>query len=160
MLPRRLRRLPSHDIGGGLTVLEARGFRARLLGLAFVRKLPVGHALLIPRCSSIHTFGMRFRIDLVFLSADEVLRVDRDVPPGRIRRCAGARAVLELESARSQPQDRLQLFDGREVLGSTRSALHGDQVVDRCGQDDEVADVVSLRPSTHELVARRSGRGA
>jgi uncharacterized membrane protein (UPF0127 family) len=96
MLPRRLRRLPSHDIGGGLVVLEARGFRARLLGLAWLREPPAGYALLIPRCSSVHTFGMRFRLDVAFVGADgAVLRVDRDVQPRRVLRCPGARGVVE-----------------------------------------------------------------
>jgi uncharacterized protein len=101
MLPRRLRRLPSHDIGGGLVVLEARGFRARLLGLALLRRLPAGHALLIPRCSSIHTFGMRFPIDVTFVGADgERLRTVAAVPPRRILRCPGAVDVLETAGSR------------------------------------------------------------
>ena len=96
MLPRRLRRLPSHEIGGGLVVLEARGFRARLLGLAFLRELPAGVGLLIPRCSSVHTFGMRFALDVVFIGDDgERLRTATAVPPRRILRCPGAVAVLE-----------------------------------------------------------------
>ena len=53
----------------------ARSFRARLLGLAFLRRLPPDCGLLIPRCSSVHTFGMRFALDVVFLDGDgEVLR--------------------------------------------------------------------------------------
>ena len=67
----------------------------RLLGLA-LRRRPPGHALLLPRCRSVHTFGMRFELDLVWLDADgRVLRVDEAVPPCRVRRCRGAAAVLE-----------------------------------------------------------------
>jgi uncharacterized membrane protein (UPF0127 family) len=99
VLPRRLRRLPAREIGDGLVALEARGFRARLLGLAFLRELPPGRALLIPRCSSVHTFGMRFPLDLVFVGpAGEVLRIDRAVGPRRVRSCPGAAAVLELSA--------------------------------------------------------------
>jgi uncharacterized protein len=73
----------------------ARSRRARLLGLAF-RRRPPGHALLLPRCRSIHTFGMRFPLDLVWLDArGRVLRVDRGVAPGRVRCCLRAAAVLE-----------------------------------------------------------------
>ncbi|HSI79654.1 MAG TPA: hypothetical protein VK919_03280 [Solirubrobacterales bacterium] len=45
----------------------AERFSARLLGLAW---LPAGTApaLLIPRCRSVHTFGMRFELDLCFLA--------------------------------------------------------------------------------------------
>ncbi len=52
--------------------------------------------LLIPRCRSVHTFGMRFALDLFWLDEwGRVLRVDRGVAPGRIRSCRAAVAVLE-----------------------------------------------------------------
>ena len=96
MLARRLRRLPAHEIGDGVVVLEARGLRARLLGLAFLRELPPGYALLIARCRSVHTFGMRFALDLAWLDQEgRVIRVDRGVPGRRIRRCRAAHAVVE-----------------------------------------------------------------
>jgi uncharacterized protein len=79
-----------------LVIHEATGFRARLLGLAFRRELPAGHALLIPRCRSVHTFGMRYRIDVAFLDeGGAVLRLDRAVPRRRVLVCRGASAVLE-----------------------------------------------------------------
>ena len=54
------------------------------------------HALLLPRCRSVHTFGMRFPLDLIWLDRDgRVLRVDEAVPPWRVRSCRGAAAVLE-----------------------------------------------------------------
>jgi uncharacterized membrane protein (UPF0127 family) len=65
---------------------EARCTLARLLGLALLKDLPADHALLIPRCSSMHTFGMRFDLDVLFLSADRVLRVAPGVPPRRVLR--------------------------------------------------------------------------
>ena len=84
----------------GLTLLVARSWRARLLGLAFLDELPHRHALLIPGCRSVHTFGMRFSLDLLWLDHDaSVLRADRDVRPGRVRGCATACAVLELPPA-------------------------------------------------------------
>ena len=97
MLPRRLRTLPSHRLGTSLIVLEARTFRARLLGLALLKEPPRGYGLLLRRCSSVHTFGMRFPIDLVFYDeTGRILRVDRHVPPNRMRRERNAAAVLEL----------------------------------------------------------------
>jgi len=78
-----------------MDVVVARGFLARLRGLAFRRGF--AGALLLPRCRSVHTFGMRFGLDLVWLdAAGEVVRVDRGVPPCRVRSCRGARAVLEV----------------------------------------------------------------
>ena len=99
MLPRRLRRLPRYEIGGGLVALEARGFRARLLGLALLRDLPPGHALLIPRCRSVHTFGMRFAIDVRFLDDQgATVRAVEGLGPWRVLCCPGAAAVLESPS--------------------------------------------------------------
>jgi uncharacterized protein len=76
-------------------IVVARSPLARLLGLA-LRRRPPGHALLLPRCRSVHTFGMRFPLDLVWLDgAGRVVRVDEAVPPWRVRSCRGADAVLE-----------------------------------------------------------------
>jgi uncharacterized membrane protein (UPF0127 family) len=103
VLPRRLRRLSARALGDGLVALEARGFRVRLLGLAFLRELPPGYVLLIPRCSSVHTFGMRFPLDLVFIGHDgEVRRIDRAVRPRRVRSCRGAAAVIEVAAKPSR----------------------------------------------------------
>lgn len=74
----------------------ARGFCERLVGLAWTRT-PRAAALLLPRCRSVHTFGMRFPLDLFWLGADgQVVRVDRGVRPWRIVRCRQARAVVEV----------------------------------------------------------------
>jgi uncharacterized protein len=88
--------LPVRHLPGGLRVLEARTFHARLLGLAYVDELRTGYGLLIPRCQSVHTFGMRFRLDLVFLDqAGAPFEVIQDVPPRRVASRLEARAVLE-----------------------------------------------------------------
>jgi uncharacterized protein len=91
----------------------ATGFRARLLGLAFRRR--ADEPLLIPRCRSVHTFGMRFPIDVVFLDArGRVLRVARRVPPCRVVSCRGARAVVEIPmiSARMANEPRQRFLAG------------------------------------------------
>src|SRR5512133_707915 len=96
MSARRLRRLPRTELLGR-EVAVARGMRARLLGLALLPREHAGAGLLIPRCRSVHTFGMRFALDLVFLDADGgSLCEARGVPPRRIVRCGAAAAVLEL----------------------------------------------------------------
>jgi hypothetical protein len=93
------------DRFSGLRWREAAGVRVpvaerlgiRLLGLAFLPREGAGAGLLIPRCRSVHTFGMRFALDLVFLDADgrEISRRS-SVPPGRLVSEAGAESVLEL----------------------------------------------------------------
>jgi uncharacterized protein len=78
-----------------MEVVRARGLR-RLVGLAF-RADPPDVALHLPRCRSVHTFGMRFALDLVWLDAHgDVVRIDRAVPPGRVRSCRRARSVVEV----------------------------------------------------------------
>ena len=92
----RLDRLPRSDLRGGLRVFHARTPRARLLGLAWLDEPPPGCALLLPRCRSVHTFGMRFDLDVVFLDrAGAVLRVERGLPRRRQASARGARSVLE-----------------------------------------------------------------
>jgi uncharacterized membrane protein (UPF0127 family) len=69
--------------------------RARLLGLAGLRE-PPRNALLLPRTRSIHTFGMCFPLDLIWIDkAEQILRMDRNVPPNRVRTCRTATAVIE-----------------------------------------------------------------
>jgi uncharacterized membrane protein (UPF0127 family) len=78
----------------------ATDFRTRLRGLAFRDRKDAGPGLLIPRCASVHTFGMRFALDVFFLDADgAVISVRRAVPPHRVLRQPGASAVLEVPSA-------------------------------------------------------------
>ena len=95
MEPRRLRHL-SRTVVRGHEVPVAHGLRARLLGLALLRLDRAGPGLLIPRCASVHTFGMCFALDVVFLdSSGRALRQVRGVPPWRIVALRGAHAVLE-----------------------------------------------------------------
>jgi uncharacterized membrane protein (UPF0127 family) len=75
----------------------AASFSSRLRGLLGRRSLESGQGLLLPRTSSVHTFFMRFPIDVVFL--DPRLRVRAIVPslaPFRISGRLGRGAVLEL----------------------------------------------------------------
>lgn len=77
----------------------AEGFRARLLGLAFLGREEGGPGLLIPRCSSVHTFGMRFPLDLFFLDESGApLTVRRRVPARRLVSARNADSVLEIPS--------------------------------------------------------------
>jgi len=81
----------------GREVRIARGPRVRLLGLARLDREEAGSGLLIPRCSSVHTLGMRFPLDLYFLGGSgEVLAIRRGVPARRLAFCGRARAVVEV----------------------------------------------------------------
>lgn len=105
--PFRLRRLERRVVAG-VAVPVARGPIARVLGLALLRRPRAGPGLLIPRCRSVHTFGMRFPIDVVFLDEDggEIRRV-RALGPLRFSADRRAAAVLELP-ARERGGDRVR----------------------------------------------------
>jgi uncharacterized protein len=94
----RLGRLPTAAVLG-FEVPVASGFRARLLGLACLDRECAGAGLLIPRCAAVHTFGMRFELDLLFLDREgRLCSTRRRVPPRRFAWDRGAAAVLELPS--------------------------------------------------------------
>lgn len=98
----RLDALPGRELPGGLRLAEAATRAARLHGLGGLDALPPEHALHLPRCRSVHTVTMRFAIDLVWLDRDgRVLRVDRAVPPRRLKACLRARSVLESAAGRA-----------------------------------------------------------
>jgi len=101
LLPRRLRRLASVEVAElpEIDVRIAADPLARLLGLAGLGELPPATGLLLPRTRSVHTLGMRFALDLAWLDGDgRVVRIDRAVPPWRLRGCRAASQVVELPS--------------------------------------------------------------
>ena len=96
---RRLERLPALVLADGSRLAVADARTARALGLAGLRKLPARTGLLIPDCRSVHTFGMRFALDLIWLGDDgRIVDVSASVPPRRIVTRAHARAVVECRS--------------------------------------------------------------
>jgi len=88
--------------GGQVWVGQAEravSFWERLRGLLGRASLGPDAALLIERCGAVHTVGMRFAIDVVFLdSAWRITRVARSVRPGRLLVGGGVMAVRALES--------------------------------------------------------------
>lgn len=100
MAPKRLKRLRQLGGEGGPVVYVADTPRARLLGLAGLKEMPYPSALLILGCSSVHTFGMRFPIDVLFLDEHrEVIGERRGLGPCRIAWQRGAKAALEFPSS-------------------------------------------------------------
>jgi hypothetical protein len=92
----RFDRLPYRFVHGR-EVPVATGLRARTLGLSHLDRADAGPGLLIPRCAGVHTFGMRFALDVYFLDGDGALLSTRlGVPPRRFVAQRGASAVLEI----------------------------------------------------------------
>lgn len=72
-------------------------FDRRKIGLLNRKNLTPGEGLLISKCHSIHTFGMNFPIDVVFLDDQgRVLDLSPNLQPGRLAKRAASFSVLEL----------------------------------------------------------------
>lgn len=84
------------------TAYKADTVRMRLCGLLGKKALAKESGLLITRSSGVHTFGMRFPIDIVALDRNlRVLGVWENVGPSKIRGLSfRTHAVLELQSGR------------------------------------------------------------
>ncbi|MBZ5620595.1 MAG: DUF192 domain-containing protein [Acidobacteriia bacterium] len=69
----------------------------RRTGLLKHERLDPGEGLWIVPCESVHTFFMRFPIDLVYLDKHrKVRKVRHRVPPWRLSACLFAHSILEL----------------------------------------------------------------
>ena len=83
-------------------------------GLLGRERLSPGEGLWIIPCQAVHTFGMRFPIDLVYLDRKKQIKKLRSkVPPGRLSACLLAHSVLELppgtiRATQTQPGDTLE----------------------------------------------------
>jgi hypothetical protein len=87
----------------GATVIEPlhvpHGMRARMRGLLGRDGLAEGEGMWFPHCRSVHTFGMRFAIDLVYLDRRfRVCKIVSDLRPARVSACLSASSVIELSS--------------------------------------------------------------
>ncbi len=69
----------------------------RRTGLLKHESLQDGEGLLIVPCEGVHTFGMKFPIDVIYLSKQRVvLKIRPEMPKRRISFCLRAHSVLEL----------------------------------------------------------------
>ncbi len=77
---------------------RAHTFASRLKGLLLRSEFPAGAGLWLSPCRAIHTFGMRFPIDALFLDARlRVVAVRERIAPWRlVRPVARSTSVVEL----------------------------------------------------------------
>tara|TARA_R110000851_G_scaffold332391_1_gene508503 strand:- start:214928 stop:215848 length:921 start_codon:yes stop_codon:yes gene_type:complete len=82
-----------------LVIYRAHSFTDRLRGLLFRRRLKSYEALWLSRCRAVHTVGLRYRLDLVFLDRhNRVLKIVHNVAPARVAMCWRAHSVIELNA--------------------------------------------------------------
>ena len=77
----------------------AQDFKSRSIGLLDRHSVNENEALLIKPCSSIHTFFMKFPIDVLFLSKEgKIVKIAHSLKPWRLSGCLlGCFMVLELQ---------------------------------------------------------------
>ena len=91
------------------TTLEiAMDSQSRKKGLLGRDGLDPGHAFVIAPCQGIHTFGMRFPIDVVAVTRDGiVVKTRANVRPNRVVMAWSAFAILELRADSLRASDLL-----------------------------------------------------
>ncbi len=97
-----------------LLVRPAFSFWSRLLGWMFAPAPKDNEGLLLSPCRRIHTFGMRFAIDAVYLDrSGRILAVEEGLAPGRAGGVyRGCCRVLELKAGAAR---KLGLIEGETI---------------------------------------------
>ena len=99
-----------------VALARAETFLERLKGLLGHRGLDPDEGLWITPCGSVHTFGMRFPIDVVFVGRDgRIVRVVDRLVAGRIAFARSTASVVELAAGAAA---RLGLEAGQQLLWS------------------------------------------
>jgi uncharacterized membrane protein (UPF0127 family) len=98
--------------------LTAFDSQSRRTGLLRHERLDPDTALIIAPCNSIHTFFMRFAIDVAFMAKDgRILKIRRALVPWRMAAAFRAHSVIELAAGvladrAVEPGDRLMVSRG------------------------------------------------
>lgn len=83
-------------------VWQTANARERMRGLLGRPALTEEQGIWIEPCSSIHTIGMRYPIDVIFMNKSGVVKkVSRKLKSFRFTACSGTRSTLELKSGRA-----------------------------------------------------------
>jgi uncharacterized protein len=90
----------------------------RIKGLLGRKVFLSDQAIILDPCNSVHTFFMRFPIDIIFVDKDyKIIQILPELKPNKISRIYwNSRRVIELPVGRlnltdTQAQDQLQLLD-------------------------------------------------
>lgn len=99
----------------GDSIVVADTSATRRTGLLKNESLPPGEGLWIVPCEAVHSFFMKFAIDILYLDRNKKVRkAVRSLPPWRISGCLVAHSTLELpagtiESTGTQAGDQLEV---------------------------------------------------
>lgn len=104
--------MDGEEIAANVRIADS--FIKRFKGLLFVDGISQDEGLLISPCNQVHTLGMKFDIDVVFLSkSGEILHTEENMSPGivgpSIRKC---HQVLELKAGVIEKK---KIANGRKI---------------------------------------------
>lgn len=101
-------------------VIISNNFFTRLKGLLGKSKLPDGQGMIITPCKSIHTFFMKFPIDVVFIDKNyRVVEIIKDMAPGHTSSYVkNAWAVIEMPVDKSN-ESKIGVGDQLQVSETT-----------------------------------------
>jgi uncharacterized membrane protein (UPF0127 family) len=96
------------------TVMQTGSPWERMRGLLWRQPLHEREALIIDRCGSVHTCGMKYPLDLAFMDRQSVIRkLVCEVRPWRMAWCIAAVRTLEMPAGSIA---RLKLETGMQLL--------------------------------------------
>lgn len=99
----------------------------RSKGLLGRSGLGPGEGMWIVPCEAVHTFWMKFSLDLVYLDrGNHVAKIKRNVPPWRLSACLTAHSVIEFAAGAIgesdlQPGDKLEFLPAAESNESSET---------------------------------------
>lgn len=94
-------------------ICKTTSFLERMRGLLGKEKLNADEGLLLAPCSSIHTFGMQYTIDVLFLDRQlTIVKTVKSLKPWRMAASSAATMVLELAE---DSINNLQLRTGQQL---------------------------------------------
>lgn len=103
-------------------VTIARSFFSRLIGLLSKNSLNSSEGMMFYRAPSIHTYGMKFPIDILFLdTTGKIIRIFHQVNPNRIIPYVRSWVTLELQAGQCakkqlRPGDGLHWEEGQVMV--------------------------------------------
>lgn len=98
-----MKRYKIKEMGGQIlvnNVIMATTTISRMKGLMFASQMPDCEGFLIDPCNSIHTFFMKFNLDIAFISKNnEIVHIERNMKPWRATRIHfKSKKVLEMKA--------------------------------------------------------------
>lgn len=97
-----------------LSILSTENMSERTSGLLKLPFLEKSEGLLINKCNSIHTFGMKYDLDIIYLDRRyNAVKLVEQIKPRRMSLCLFAKHTLELPSGEI---DRLGIKKGMALI--------------------------------------------